>query len=70
MRRRRDHRRERPASRGPQSDLLAFLPAEGRPDTAVWRALPEGTQRSLTDLLVRLLSTHAASARCGGRREH
>jgi hypothetical protein len=36
---------------------------------AVWQALPERTQRSLTDLLARLLLDHEAGAWGGGRRE-
>jgi hypothetical protein len=68
MRRRRDRRREMPAGRVPQSDLFALPLAEGRPDTAVWWALPEGTRRTLTGLLARLLFEHGADARRGGGR--
>jgi hypothetical protein len=71
MRRRRACCREVPARRVLQPDLFAFAPAEDRSDPAVWWALPEGTQRSLIDLLVRLLLEHGANARRGGgRREH
>jgi hypothetical protein len=70
MRRRRDRRRETPGSRVPQPDLFAPPPAAGRPGTAVWRALPEGTRRTLTGLLARLLLEHGADARrAGGRHE-
>ena len=70
MRRRRDPRRVMPASRALQSDLFARPLAEGRPDPAVWRGLPEAARRSLTDLLACLLLEHGANApRGGGRRE-
>ncbi len=68
MRRRRDRRRGAPGSRVPQSDLFAPPPAAGGPGTAVWRALPEGTRRSLTGLTARLLLEHEANARRGGGR--
>ena len=69
MRRRQDHGRDR-AGRVPQFDLFAPLPAADRPETTVWRALPEETQRSLTGLLARLLLEHEAGARrSGGRHE-
>ena len=71
MRRRRDPRRAMPASRAPQADLFAPPLTEDHQDPAVWRVLPEGTRRSLTDLLARLLLEHGADARRrGGRREH
>jgi hypothetical protein len=71
MRCRRDLRRAAPASRVLQCDMFALPPAEDRPVPAVWRALPEGTRRSLTDLTARLLLDHEANARRGGgRREH
>jgi hypothetical protein len=70
MRRRRDRRRERSASRVPQSDLFAPPPAASGPAAAVWPALPEGARRSLTDLLARLLLEHGADTRrAGGRHE-
>lgn len=68
MRRRRDCRRDKPARRAPQPDLFAHAPAEDQPDPVVWRVLPEGTQRSLTGLLVRLLLEHGAGVRRGGGR--
>jgi hypothetical protein len=71
MRHRRDPRRDMPARRALQPDLFAHLLAEDRRDRAVWRVLPEGTQRSLSDLLVRLLVEHGANVqRGGGGREH
>ena len=54
MRRRQHHGRDR-TGRAPQFDLFAPLPAADHPETTVWRALPEETQRSLTGLLARLL---------------
>jgi hypothetical protein len=69
MRRRQHHGRDR-TGRAPQFDLFAPLPAADHPETTVWRALPEETQRSLTGLLARLLSAHAANAPRGGRHEH
>ena len=70
MRRRRDRRREAPGSRAPQSDLFAPPPAASGPGAAVWWALPEGTRRTLTGLLARLLLEHGADARrAGGRHE-
>jgi hypothetical protein len=71
MRRRRDRRRETPAGRVPQSDLFAGPLEEGRPETAVWRVLPEGTRQALTGLLARLLLAHGGGAprRGGGRHE-
>jgi len=41
---------------------------EEHPDTAVWWVLPEGTRRTLTGLLARLLLEHEAKARPGGGR--
>lgn len=49
MRCRRDLRRAALASRVLQCDLFALPPAEDHPGPAVWRALPEGTRRSLTE---------------------
>jgi len=70
MRRRRDRRRETPGSRVPQSDLFAPPPVAGGLGTAVWWALPEGTRRTLTGLLARLLLEHGGDARrAGGRHE-
>jgi hypothetical protein len=70
MRHRRDRRRQMPTSRVPQCDLFAQFPAASSPGTAVWRALPEGTRRTLTDLLARLLLEHGANARrAGGRHD-
>ena len=68
MRRRRDCRRETPASRVPQSDLFARPLVGDHPDRAVWRVLPEGTRQALTGLLARLLLEHEASAQRGGGR--
>ncbi len=68
MRRRRDCRRETPESRVPQPDLFAGPLVEGRPGTAVWRVLPEGTRQALTGLLAHLLLEHEAGARRGGGR--
>ena len=70
MRRRRDCRRETPASRVPQSDLFARPLVEDRPDTAIWQVLPEGTRQVLSGLLARLFLEHGASAqRVGGRHD-
>jgi hypothetical protein len=64
------NRRGRPASRVLQSDLFAPSSVASGPGAAVWWALPEGTRRSLTDLLARLLLEHGARAqRAGGRHD-
>jgi hypothetical protein len=68
MRRRRDRRREAPASRVPQSDLFARPLVEDHRATAVWRVLPEGTRQVLSGLLARLFLEHEAGARRGGGR--
>jgi hypothetical protein len=68
MRRRRAPRREMPARWVLQSDLFVHAPAEDQPDPAVWWALPEGSRRSLSGLLARLLLEHGANARRGGGR--
>lgn len=70
MPRRRDRRRGTPASRVPQSDLLALPLVGDRPDAAVWWVLTEETRRTLTGLLARLLLEHGADAgRSGGRHD-
>jgi hypothetical protein len=71
MRRRRDPRRGMPESRVPQSDLFGPPRAASAPGPGtVWRALPEGTRRTLTGLMARLLLEHGADARrAGGRHE-
>jgi hypothetical protein len=70
MRHRRGSRRTRPPRRGLQSDLFIIPATEGRPDPAVWRALPEAARQSLTDLLARLLLEHEdKSRRAGGRHD-
>jgi hypothetical protein len=70
MRRRRDCRGTA-GSRVLQTDLFASPAAASGPGAAVWWALPEGTRRSLTDLLARLLLEHGAKARrAGGRHDH
>ncbi len=68
MRRRRDCRRETPASQVPRPDLFAPPAAASGPAMAVWRALPGGTRQALTGLLARLLLEHEAGARRGGGR--
>jgi hypothetical protein len=56
------------AGRVRHPDLFAPPPAASGAGAAVWRALPEGTRRTLTGLLARLLTEHRADARRGGGR--
>jgi hypothetical protein len=66
-----DRRREKSASRTPQSELFALPGVASDPVGAVWPALPEGTRQTLTGLLARLLVEHGATTarRAGGRHE-